>query len=180
VQRERHRSGLFAPAAVDRQDVLLNGVSRAAAIWNQLGAVTGLDVRDPLQDRRLIEFAFSVPERLWHGPQRRWLARVAMKDILPEETRRGAAPGLQAADVCDRLADHPDELNDAMDQLQSSPLARRVIDVPYCRQAASYVLARDRRHALWMATHILLPGLQTGLFLSDVERGEPRLLQVPA
>ena len=39
----------------------------------------------PFYDRRLVEFVFAIPEsQRWHGSDRRWLERRALRRVLPE------------------------------------------------------------------------------------------------
>ncbi|MCX5723808.1 MAG: asparagine synthase C-terminal domain-containing protein, partial [Nitrospirae bacterium] len=48
-----------------------------------------LEERHPFADRRLAEFAVSLPEdQRWRGPQRKHLLRQAMQGILPETVRQ--------------------------------------------------------------------------------------------
>lgn len=51
-------------------------------------ALHGLECRHPLADRRVVEFALSVPPELFrrHG-RSRWLMRQAMRSVLPEDVR---------------------------------------------------------------------------------------------
>src|SRR5205085_7805954 len=59
----------------------------------------GVDVRDPLTDRRLVEFCLAVPiERLSAGGRLRGLARLALADRLPASTFERRTRGYQAAD----------------------------------------------------------------------------------
>lgn len=48
----------------------------------------GLELRSPFHDRRLVEFAFSLPdEQRWRGGLHRLVVRNALKDTLPESVR---------------------------------------------------------------------------------------------
>lgn len=78
--------------------------------------------------------------------------------------------------MCERLAEQPDELNAALDRVQSSPLAQRFIDFAYCRRIASALVGPARGTASHGSANMLLTGLGYALFLSSVDRGEPRLL----
>lgn len=56
--------------------------------WAQAGAERGLVYRFPLLDRKLLEFALSIPGDMFHhAGQRRWLFREICREILPESVR---------------------------------------------------------------------------------------------
>jgi asparagine synthase (glutamine-hydrolysing) len=62
-----------------------------------------LEVRQPLLDHRLIEFAAALPERMRvRGLQGKWLLRRAMRRYLPDEVIYRRSPGL-AAPIADWL-----------------------------------------------------------------------------
>lgn len=56
--------------------------------WARSGARRGIEYRYPLLDRRILEFALSVPPRLFraHGVSR-WLMRAAMDGVVPDTVR---------------------------------------------------------------------------------------------
>lgn len=55
---------------------------------NQLEAHHGMEGRSPFCDRRLVEFAFAIPEeQRWHGDQTKHVLRQAMRGLLPDSIR---------------------------------------------------------------------------------------------
>ena len=56
--------------------------------WAAHGATLGITYAFPLLDQRLVEFALSIPDRLYfkHG-WKRWLYRTAMAGVLPDDVR---------------------------------------------------------------------------------------------
>jgi asparagine synthase (glutamine-hydrolysing) len=59
--------------------------------WASHGATLGITYAFPLLDRRLVEFALSVPDHLYfRDGWKRWLYRSAMEGILPESVRWNA------------------------------------------------------------------------------------------
>jgi asparagine synthase (glutamine-hydrolysing) len=56
--------------------------------WAAHGADFGLAYEYPLLDRRIIEFALSIPDHLYfkHG-WKRWLYRTATEGVLPDSVR---------------------------------------------------------------------------------------------
>src|SRR5207237_564781 len=73
----------------------------------------GLDHRDPMADRRLIEFCLSLPadQFLRHGIQRS-LARRALADRVPQEVLEATSRGLQAIDWHESLTRSRGRLSD--------------------------------------------------------------------
>ncbi|WP_234027015.1 asparagine synthetase B [Erythrobacter sp. HKB08] len=56
--------------------------------WAISGHEHGVRYRYPMLDRRVMEFAYSLPGELFRqGPTRRWFFREMMKGILPENIR---------------------------------------------------------------------------------------------
>lgn len=100
----------------------LNSATRARA---------GLDKRDPIGDKRVFEYCFSVPiEQYAAGQQSRSLIRRAMKGRLPESTRMRSTRGQQGADWYITVAEALPSLRRELPILAESPLARRYIDLP--------------------------------------------------
>ncbi len=54
-------------------------------IYRWAGAVSGIDVRHPFIDRRMMEFTFAVPVELWNQQSYpKWLLRRTMSGLLPD------------------------------------------------------------------------------------------------
>ncbi len=57
-----------------------------AEMEERAGAAAGLELREPLNDRRIIEFALALPEeQRWNGSVRKVVLRNAMRDLLPAD-----------------------------------------------------------------------------------------------
>jgi asparagine synthase (glutamine-hydrolysing) len=62
--------------------------------YELLVACSGIELRQPFRDRRLVEFAFAVPpEQLWRDARSRFAFRTAMKALLPEKVRHRQGKG---------------------------------------------------------------------------------------
>jgi asparagine synthase (glutamine-hydrolysing) len=90
----------------DRLTMLTNSFSNEIGpIYQGMRALHGIEIRDPLADRRLVEFSLGIPTDQYanHGKYR-WLIKRMMADLLPQEivTRRGVA-GRQCADWHSRM-----------------------------------------------------------------------------
>jgi asparagine synthase (glutamine-hydrolysing) len=164
-----------APPQANGVDLQTAWLGRAA--WQsgvsakQLGAAFGLSIRDPSRDVRVISLALSMPRRLWRGPMDRWPFREATKGVLPDEVRLNRRRGLQAADIVERVRRHRAELDDALAEVEASPLARRCLDLPYCRQIAAAIDGPPDPFVLFAVHAVLMRALGAGLFLAAFERG---------
>ena len=140
-------------------------------MWEQLGGAFGMSVRDPTQDLRILSLALSIPDRAWRGPMDRWLFRTAMIGLLPDEVRLNPLRVRQAADIVDRLHRHRAELDDALREMEASPLARRCIDLAYCRRIVAAMDGPPDPFVAQAARVVLMQALDVGLFLAAFERG---------
>jgi asparagine synthase (glutamine-hydrolysing) len=136
--------------------------------------IFGLEARDPHGDRRLLEFALSVPEPMYHrdGIQR-WFARRVFADRLPpsilDERRRGANRPTWFRSLS---AVRP-QLSADIERLEGSPLARRLLDLPRLKRLMDQWPKDDndaerRRTQYRMA---LARGVHVGRFIRWVEGG---------
>jgi asparagine synthase (glutamine-hydrolysing) len=75
-------------------------------IYQGMRALHGLEIRDPLADRRLIEFSLGIPtEQYANNGKHRKLIKRMMSDLLPQEiTSRKPLAGRQCADWHSRMA----------------------------------------------------------------------------
>jgi asparagine synthase (glutamine-hydrolysing) len=92
----------------------------AAAGW-------GVDMRDPLADKRLMEFALSLPtEMFFNRGVSRALARRTLADRLPDQVLLELRKGYQAADWVQTLHDNRDELLAEAEAIAVSPAAELI------------------------------------------------------
>jgi len=102
------------------------GTYRAAAF-----AVTQIEVRDPTADKRIFEFAYSVPrEQYLVGGFSRSLARRAMKDRLPQSVLMCHSRGLQGADWYSIMSETLPQLRGELALLERSEAAGQALDLP--------------------------------------------------
>ncbi|MBS0534760.1 MAG: hypothetical protein JSR72_11945 [Proteobacteria bacterium] len=92
--------------------------------------VFGYERRDPYADRRLIEFALNVPERLYRrdGVDRAF-ARAVFADRLPPEILNEQRRGISVAAWFQRLDARRHDLGAELERLEASATARRLIDL---------------------------------------------------
>jgi asparagine synthase (glutamine-hydrolysing) len=137
-----------------------------------LGAF-GVDLRDPLTDRRLLEFCWSIPpEQLAAGGRLRGLARLTLSDRLSADFLARPTRGYQGADWHDALtADRASVVRD-IERLAGLPAAAALLDVDRMRR-----LAADWPEAGWETDETLdayrgalLRGLAVGRFITHTLR----------
>ncbi len=98
-------------------------------------AVTGVEHRDPLGERKLIEFCYAIPvEQYFQDGVDRRLVRRLMADRLPPEILR-ARKGRQAADWHLRLKRDADRFEQELDVLEDDADIAQRIDLPRLRAA---------------------------------------------
>lgn len=150
------------PSSVARQSM-----SDVGALWSRLGASHDITVLDPLQDRRVMELMFSAPRPVEAGDTSRWLFRQSLVDVVPEPVRLSRSKGVQSADIVGRLVASWVELEEALALAEASPLARRCLDLRYCRMLAESLRSRLEPSQAMGAAMLLVNGLSMALFLAE-------------
>jgi asparagine synthase (glutamine-hydrolysing) len=136
--------------------------------------INGFESRDPYRDRRLLEFALSVPEPMYrrNGIPRAF-ARKVLADRLPPEILNERRRGAQVPDWFRRMQARRQDIAAEIERIDASPLGRRLIDVPRLKKLmaqwpkdehAAETVAEDYRLAL-------ARGVNVGHFLRWVEGG---------
>ena len=128
----------------------------------------GIDVRDPLSDRRLVEFCLAVPvEQHLAGGLPRALARRALADRVPQALLAATSKGYQAVDWHEGLTADRAALLAELDSLQACPPVADMIDIPRLRR-----LADDWPDGAWHSDAVidqyrsaLMRGVAAGRFL---------------
>lgn len=151
-----------------RYRTLMLGRSVVGTYTAEIGAIHGLELRDPTADSRVIDFVFSVPDHIFMDPKTgidRWLIREAMKGRLPDQVRLNRSRGRQAGDRVLRLRACSDEVEAAIEELAYGPAAE-YIDVNYMRQVWRMIQVDDTFEAFSKSGTILLRGIMVGLFVN--------------
>jgi asparagine synthase (glutamine-hydrolysing) len=136
--------------------------------------IFGFEFRDPHADRRLLEFALSVPEPMFRtaGMQRSF-ARAVFADRLPPEILNETRRGAQSVAWFRHLSARRQDISAEIDRLGNSPTARRLIDVGRLRRLADEwpadaQAAESRRDEYRL---LLSRGVHVGRFIRWVEGG---------
>jgi asparagine synthase (glutamine-hydrolysing) len=128
----------------------------------------GIDRRDPLADRRLVEYCLSIPtEEYVAGGVQRALAKRALADRLPQSVLNEQKKGYQAADWHEGLTAARAEIAVELDRLATSNPAAKTLDLERMKR-----LVEDWPAAGWERAEIsqpyrlaLMRGISAGRFL---------------
>ena len=150
--------------------------------YNQFGrdrralseGVNGHEVRDPHADRRLLEFALSVPEPMFRrAGVPRSFARKVLADRLPREILDERRWGASVPGWFRVLDSTRKEITGDVERLEGSPLARRLIDLRRLKglvaQWPKDEQAAEKRSAEYDLA--LARGIHVGRFIRWVEGG---------
>jgi len=149
-----------------RHRIIQPGRSIGGGLWGESSGAYGLEVRDPTQDKRLMEFCLGVPDSCHYaGGLDRALLRRAFAGLLPDQVRLNRRRGLQAADLGRRVRDWAPEIEEALERLTGHTLAAAVLDLPKMRRVLQSMQTKATQENTSDAGTILLRGLGVGLFL---------------
>jgi asparagine synthase (glutamine-hydrolysing) len=110
-------------------------IAERAEIWAQIGARHGLSFAFPLLDRRVVEFALSLPSELFlRGGFRRRLFRDAMADVLPESVRLRHLKYRPFPSQLLDIAEGKNELLTQIDAYAQHESVRRMLDLAFMRR----------------------------------------------
>ncbi|WP_157215750.1 asparagine synthase-related protein [Flavisphingomonas formosensis] len=160
--------GAYPTPRQERFRFIRPGSQKVGAVFAELGEATGITMADPTADPALLEFCFSVPDRIYVDPEtgmRRWLIREAMKGRLPEEVRLNRMMGRQLSDLVPRLRRFPADMEDALDDVERGAGAAYV-DVAWMRTVWQRLQSEEGSRILDLATTVLMRGLMAGLFVN--------------
>ena len=160
-------AGLSNPDPLQqRLRIIKPGQAILGATWLNIGAAYGLEVRDPTQDRQVIELCLAIPEdQFQRGGVDRWLIRRAMRGYLPDAVRLNTRRGLQAADLGQRVLENRKEVETAIAEMEKHDLTRQILDLP---RMANVLVSMQRGLTPQNTVEcgaILMRGLMAGLFL---------------
>ncbi len=149
------------------------GRSIIGALWHEIGAGFGMEVRDPTADTRLMAFCLSVPNRHYarHGGDR-LLLRQGLDGLLPREVLWNRRRGRLAADVGRRVLAQAAGLEVALARLERSALAREYLDLPKMRGVFERLQTTVDQTVTREVGMILLRGLMVGRFLERFDAGD--------
>jgi asparagine synthase (glutamine-hydrolysing) len=134
----------------------------------------GYETRDPHADRRLLEFALAIPERMFRRDGiPRSFARAVLADRLPPEIVSEQRRGANVPDWFRRVDGRREAIAADIERLQSSPLASRLIDLPRLRRLVDQWPADEKAAQARIPEYklVLARGIHIGRFIRWVEGG---------
>lgn len=92
--------------------------------------ITGVLLRDPTRDKRLIEFCLKLPmNQFVHRGNERRLVREYLKEYLPKEILDAKQKGIQSADLIHRLSKNWEQIYAECNKLLQEEIAEQLLDV---------------------------------------------------
>jgi asparagine synthase (glutamine-hydrolysing) len=137
-------------------------------------ATHGIDQRDPLMDKRIVEFCFAIPEEQFlRRGETRSLMRRLMEGALPDVVRLETRRGLQAANWHETLEAGRDDVAAEIDRLGHSPVASRLLDLPRLKRLIDEWPSGDwnRPGIVTNYRYALLRAVSAGRFIRSIEGG---------
>ena len=140
--------------------------------YNAATNASGLEMRDPTADRRLIEFCLAVPDQQYlRDGQTRWLLFRLMRQVLPPEILFARTKGYQAADWYETTGVVLPQIDKALICFQTQEVGI-YLDIANLRASLD-----DWPESVWAQPHKtelryrlkLLRGLSVGTFIRQVK-----------
>ena len=129
----------------------------------------GIQYRDPMADRRLMERLLTFPLHAFCvGGTARGLARELGKDVLPEHVRLRQTRGAQCADEAAWFSVHETRYRDAFASIRRSRTAVEILDID--RVGIELERLFDGRAAHFAPAHVHR-ALDVGLFALAADTG---------
>jgi asparagine synthase (glutamine-hydrolysing) len=92
-------------------------------------AESGIETRDPMSDRRIIEFSTGLPaEQLLHNGVSRPLAKAALADRVPAAVLHSQVRGYQSSDWILQL--DREAMRELVEEIAASTTVRELLDIP--------------------------------------------------
>lgn len=135
----------------------------------------GVDIRDPMADRRVVDLCLSLPHALYlHQGQRKGLYHLAFGDRIPKEIREERRKGLQGADWATRISQARSLIAEEAERGSASPTAHALIDLDELARLATTIPdpeGADLEAQVLPYRYRLLRTLSVTHFLRHIEGG---------
>jgi asparagine synthase (glutamine-hydrolysing) len=121
-----------------------------------LGCETGLELRDPTGDQRVIESALAIPNQMYLGEMNKGVLRAMMKGRLPDQVRLNVKKGKQSSDLPSRLCAHREEMEHVLAGMDAYGFDR-IADLDRLRLEWEKMQSDCNHYPLGTAFHLLRP-----------------------
>lgn len=131
----------------------------------------GLSLRDPMADKRVIEFSLSVPDEEYiRDGVPRSLARRAFGSRMPAEVTNATVRGLQSPDWFEGMEKDLSAIREEIDHIARATEGDAIIDAAWLEKAAASwpTSGWDQEEVIMRYRHGLLYGLSVGHFMRRV------------
>jgi asparagine synthase (glutamine-hydrolysing) len=131
----------------------------------------GLSFRDPLSDKRVVEYCLEVPaEEYLRGGTERGLARRAFADRLPPAVANLHMRGYQGADWYETIARDMPLLRDELARIERCSAAAEALDPEWLARALDTLPSSgwNRRDVILRYRYGLLRGISAGHFMRKI------------
>lgn len=131
----------------------------------------GLSVRDPLADKRVIEYSLAVaPEEFIRGGIPRSLARRAFSDRIPARVANSVVRGYQSADWYEAIERNPQMLRDEIEAICRCEAAAGVIDLEWLKKTLETWPSDGwaRQMVMIRYRYAFMRAVQTGHFIRKI------------
>ena len=119
-----------------RMLLLQNDDGEGAEIYQAFEQMYGVQQRDPMAYRPLVEYCWGLPTRMFmRDGEMRWLAKQVAKGLMPEEQRANRLNGRWDADWHLRIGRRRHEYLAEFDRLAANERVAGMIDLPRLRAA---------------------------------------------
>ncbi len=170
VSPENKMKDLWRDGRALKAGLANQGAMHAAAdISSARRNASGVDLRDPTADKRVVEFCLAAPSTLFlRKGTDRLLIRKAMEGVVPSSILRNTKRGSQATDWFERLTAQRERIAAEMELLERCDLARRALDLGRMRSLVQSWPHRNRANSqeTMVSYRLLLErGLMVGRFI---------------
>jgi asparagine synthase (glutamine-hydrolysing) len=136
--------------------------------WAEPVLQWGIEWRDPMADRRLLERLLQFPQAAFRiGGRHRGLTREIAAGLLPDRVRLRRTQGAQVPEAPSLIAAHALHYKAALDAMRGSDCCRELLDLEALDRAVDGFVAGARDYHLALTVD---RGFNTGLFLAELER----------
>jgi hypothetical protein len=135
-----------------------------------LGCETGLELRDPTGDQRIIESALAIPNQMYLGEMNKGVLRAMMKGRLPDQVRLNTKKGKQSSDLPSRLCMHREELDRILAEMDAAGFGR-IVDLDRLRLEWQKMQSDCDHYPLNIVGHLLRPVAAFIMCHGDVRDG---------
>ena len=131
----------------------------------------GIEERDPMSDRRLIEFALRLPpEQMLRNGELRPMARAALSDRVPQSVLSLTQRGMQGTDWYLRIT--PQQARDVLESVSAHPLVQDLLDLPKLTSAIDHWPTGDWNsyRSILLYRDSLMNALACGIFITTFDQ----------